>query len=86
MEDAFWEDDVGGTAVIRCICEANNTKDTHTHTRETATAGSGQLTNKENAARSAAPLPPCLSRYVQLRLSSLHFQIIICVVVNINSF
>lgn len=52
-------------------CKADNTKETHTHTRElpgqTATAGSGQLTDQENAAPSAAPLPPQLSRYVQAR-------------------
>lgn len=35
-KDAFcavqWVEDVGGTAVIRCICEADNPKDTHTQT------------------------------------------------------
>lgn len=60
---------VGGTAVIRCICEADRDTHMHTHARElrgeTAAAGSGQLTDKGYAAQPAAPLRPHLSRYVQ---------------------
>lgn len=69
-----------------------------THARElpgeTATAGSGHLTDKGYAAQPAAPLRPRLSRYVQLKcggaliqpsISFANIYVCIRVVVNVNA-